>query len=73
MRSALSGGCENSNDPSSFWSPRCIRFIDVPTRKIPGIRPSREMNVTCEPMFEIAIPIRIPSAPTSYSVPMSTA
>ena len=31
------------------------------------------MNVICDPMFEIAIPIRIPSAPTSYSVPTSSA
>ena len=30
------------------------------------------MNFSCEPMFWIAMPIFMPAAPTSYSVPRST-
>jgi hypothetical protein len=38
---------------------------DVPTRNTAGMRASRSMNCTCEPMFWIPMPIFIPRVPTS--------
>ena len=64
-RSELSGGCENSNEPSSWWLADCMAENEVPTRKMAGMRASRSMKVISEPMLEIAMPIFMPSVPTS--------